>query len=383
MEGHHAEHRPESGSGHRHWLRPHFPWDASTIKFAIGQVQGTYEGKLSADGASITGSWTQGRPLPLDFRRPTKETTWLDPSPHRVQFIPVEKSVSLEVLDWGGAGRPLVLLAGLGNTAHIFDKFAPKLTPRHHVYGITRRGFGASSAPPPTGDDPYSADCLGDDVLAVIDALRLSRPVLAGHSIAGEELSSLGSRHPDRVAGLIYLDAGYSYAYYDRTRGDLGIELMELKKKLEQLEQLEPSKNPVNKRQLIDELLATNLPAFERALKEEQKTLPDDMLAQSAPAQVPPITVAITRGMKKYTDLDVLPPALGRMLQLSIHTGLRKKQLLRLEWSHLNFQLRQITVPVKNAKARKGQGKENKIPMNDVVFEILQKTVRVLGSPWT
>jgi pimeloyl-ACP methyl ester carboxylesterase len=290
---------PDRGTG---MVTTSFSMDASTIKFAIGQVQGTYEGKLSTDGASITGSWTQGRPLPLDFHRPTKETTWLDPSPHRVQFIPVEKSVSLEVLDWGGAGRPLVLLAGLGNTPHIFDKFAPKLTPKYHVYGITRRGFGASSAPPPTGDDTYSADRLGDDVLAVIDALRLSRPVLAGHSIAGEELSSVGSRHPDRVAGLIYLDAGYSYAYYDRTRGDLGIELMELKKKLEQLE---PWKNPVNKRQLIDELLATNLPAFERVLKEEQETLPDDMLAQSAPAQVPPITVAITRGMKKYTDLRV------------------------------------------------------------------------------
>jgi len=37
-------------------------------------------------------------------------------SPHRVQFTPVEKSVSLEVLDWGGAGRPLVLLAGLGDS---------------------------------------------------------------------------------------------------------------------------------------------------------------------------------------------------------------------------------------------------------------------------
>jgi hypothetical protein len=46
-----------------------FSMDASTIKFAIGQVQGTYEGKLSADGASITGTWTQGRPLPLDFHR--------------------------------------------------------------------------------------------------------------------------------------------------------------------------------------------------------------------------------------------------------------------------------------------------------------------------
>jgi len=99
-------------------------------------------------------------------------------------------------------------VGGLGNTAHVFDKFAPKLSSAYHVYGITRRGFGASSAPSPSGAATYSADRLGDDVLAVLNALKLNRPVLAGHSLGGEELSSVASRHPERVAGLIYLDAG-------------------------------------------------------------------------------------------------------------------------------------------------------------------------------
>jgi pimeloyl-ACP methyl ester carboxylesterase len=40
-------------------------------------------------------------------------------------------------------------------------------------------------------------------VVAVLDALKLSHPVLAGHSIAGEEMSSIAARHPDKVAGLI------------------------------------------------------------------------------------------------------------------------------------------------------------------------------------
>ena len=42
---------------------------------------------------------------------------WRDPSPHKVQFVTVDENVRLEVLDWGGAGRPIVLLAGMGNTA--------------------------------------------------------------------------------------------------------------------------------------------------------------------------------------------------------------------------------------------------------------------------
>lgn len=138
-----------------------------------------------------------------------QEPAWVDPSPHRIQFVNVDDSVRLEVLDWGGKSRPIVLLAGGGDTAHVFDDFAPKLTNWAHVYGITRRGFGASGYASPDN----VADRLGEDVLAIINALKLERPVLAGHSIAGAELSWIGNHHPQRVAGLIYLEAGYSYAF--------------------------------------------------------------------------------------------------------------------------------------------------------------------------
>ena len=134
---------------------------------------------------------------------------WKDPSPHSVRFITVDKDVRLEVLDWGGTGRSIVLLAGMGATAHIYDNFAPKLTKDYHVLGITRRGFGASSKPA----SGYDADRLGDDVVAVLDRLRLEKPVLVGSSIAGQELSSVASRFPDRISGLIYLDAAYQYAF--------------------------------------------------------------------------------------------------------------------------------------------------------------------------
>lgn len=136
-----------------------------------------------------------------------------DVSPHKVQLVTVDRDVTLEVLDWGGTGRPLVFLAGLGDTAHTFDRLALEFTKSHHVYGITRRGFGNSSKPEPTPKN-YSAARLGQDVVEVIDSLRLERPILAGHSLAGEELSWVGSHAAKKVSGLIYLDAGYSYAFY-------------------------------------------------------------------------------------------------------------------------------------------------------------------------
>jgi len=96
----------------------------------------------------------------------------------------------------------------------VFDDFAPKLTAHNRVYGITRRGFGVSGYK----EEVDVGERLGKDVLAVLDALKLDKPILAGHSVAGAELSWIASKHASRIAGLVYLEAGYSYAF-DNGRG--------------------------------------------------------------------------------------------------------------------------------------------------------------------
>jgi non-heme chloroperoxidase len=278
-----------------------------TVRFVVGMIQLSYEGKLSPDGNSITGTWTQGSRVPFNFQKSTKATAWpmpIDPSPHTVQLITVEPGVKLEVLDWGGTGRPLVFLAGLGNTAHVFDKFAPKFVGKYHVYGITRRGFGDSSYPT-LNDHNYSSDRLGDDVLAVIDALKLQKPVLVGHSIAGEELSSIGSRHPEKVSGLIYLDSGGSYAFYDRAHGDTQLDMLDTRNKIEQLLPFDPS----GQKQPIEALLAS-LPQLEKDLQNELKRLqavpPPTTNSPLPPSPQPPSASAfftIFNGEHKYTEI--------------------------------------------------------------------------------
>jgi pimeloyl-ACP methyl ester carboxylesterase len=128
---------------------------------------------------------------------------WQDPAKHQVRFVEVEPGVRLDVLDWSGSGRPLVLLTGSGNTAHVYDDFAAKLADCCHAYAITRRGFGLSSHP----ESGYTDQRLADDVLQVLDALKIDRPVLVGHSMAGSELTTLGAQHSHRLSGLVYLDA--------------------------------------------------------------------------------------------------------------------------------------------------------------------------------
>jgi non-heme chloroperoxidase len=128
-----------------------------------------------------------------------------------VRLIRSGPGISLEVLDWGGRGPALVFLAGLGNTAHVFDDFAPQFTDSFHVVGITRRGFGASATAPP----PRELDTLVADITAVLDTLGLDQVRLIGHSIAGEEMTRFAELHAPRCTGLIYLDAAYDRSGVD------------------------------------------------------------------------------------------------------------------------------------------------------------------------
>lgn len=222
-----------------------------------------------------------------------------DSSQHTVQLVTVDKDVKLEVLDWGGTGRPLIFLAGLGNDAHVFDDFASKFAGHYHVYGITRRGFGASSKPAPESDN-YSADRLGDDVLAVMDALKLERPVLVGHSIAGEELSSIGSRYPAKVAGLIYLDAGYGYAYYDEIHGEAIFDLFQLKK---QLDQFTAGQVPDQRRAMQE--MAAAVSRFNQDLEVAMKRDASVPQLHPPPSAIPPIRLAVNLGERKYSKIPV------------------------------------------------------------------------------
>lgn len=310
------------------WDRP-IPVDSvllrdSTVAFFVSSVNGSYRGMLTSHGSAIRGQWTQGTPEELDLVRATAQTAWRDPSPHAQRFVTVEKNVRLEVLEWGGTGRPVVLLAGAGNSAHIFDAFAPKLTSEYHVYGITRRGFGNSTRP----TSGYLADSLADDILAVLDSLRIRAPVLIGHSIAGEELSSIGSRHPERVAGLVYLDAGYPYALYDSTSSGMmnaTVSVSDVEHKLARLMDPTVPMSMRNRVAMTRELLDVSLPLMERDLRaaaKEWAAAPNQ--DATPPAQRPdPVIRGLLGGEEKYTSVHVpvlaifaaphqMPPAMAK-----------------------------------------------------------------------
>jgi pimeloyl-ACP methyl ester carboxylesterase len=214
------------------------------------------------------------------------------------QRITVAPGVQLEVLDWGGSGPPLVFLAGLGDTAHVYDSFAQRFTAQHHVYGITRRGFGASSHPDPTGAN-YSAERLGQDVVAVLASLHLDHPVLAGHSIAGEELSWIGTHDPQKVAGLIYLDADWDYAFYDQVRGDSWLDMLDLRYRLDAL------RNGAVYDTAYREGLTAATDRLSRDLHADTARFAALASNLPAPPPPPPIPLAILFGEEKFSAFHV------------------------------------------------------------------------------
>ena len=111
--------------------------------------------------------------------------------------------IHLHYLDWGGSGPTLIFLTGIGCSAYIFNKFAPRFTDRFRVLALTRRGQGDSDIP----ETGYDVNTLTEDICQFMEHLNVEKAILAGHSLAGVELTHLAATSPTRVEKLIYLDA--------------------------------------------------------------------------------------------------------------------------------------------------------------------------------
>lgn len=111
--------------------------------------------------------------------------------------------IGLHYVDWGGAGRPLLLIAGLGDTVQIFGGLGPHLAKWFRVLGLTRRGHGRSDRP----EAGYDLDTFVEDIRLFLDVMEIERAILVGHSFAGLEMPRFAIRYPGRAEALIFLDA--------------------------------------------------------------------------------------------------------------------------------------------------------------------------------
>lgn len=123
---------------------------------------------------------------------------------HKSGFA-VVNGIKVHYLDWGGPGEAVVFITGAGDSGHVFDEMAAKLSDQFRVLALTRRGYGESDKP----ETGYDVATLGEDVRQFLDVMKIKRAHLVGHSAGGNEMIWLAGRHRDRVLKLVFLDAAY------------------------------------------------------------------------------------------------------------------------------------------------------------------------------
>ena len=123
---------------------------------------------------------------------------------YTIKFVQVN-GVRLHLLDWGGNGPHMCLLAGLGVSGYYYAELAARFSGSYHVIAVTRRGHGESDYP----DTGYDVETLTEDLRQLLDALKMDHVILVGHSMAIVELCHFATLYPHRVLGLVFLEAGY------------------------------------------------------------------------------------------------------------------------------------------------------------------------------
>ena len=125
---------------------------------------------------------------------------------------PIDRSalvngLRLHYREWDGDGTvPALAFHGFALNCHSWDEVAPRLADRLRLSAFDQRGHGLSDRASALAD--YTRDNMVADIGGIIEALRLDRPVLIGHSMGGMNCMTFAGRHPEQVRALVLVDVG-------------------------------------------------------------------------------------------------------------------------------------------------------------------------------
>jgi pimeloyl-ACP methyl ester carboxylesterase len=104
-----------------------------------------------------------------------------------------------------GAGKPLVLITGVGYGRWFWHKVVPGLARHFQVITFDNRGAGESDKP----DGPYTVAMMAADTSGLLDALDIKNAYVMGHSLGGYIAQELVVARPDLVGKLILAATNY------------------------------------------------------------------------------------------------------------------------------------------------------------------------------
>lgn len=123
--------------------------------------------------------------------------------------------IRLQYHDFGGSGLPVIFVQDFHDyfgaaVDPSWPPFLARFADGFRVLAPVRRGWGESD------DTGYGYDVAtqAEDLLAFMDGLDIERAVLVGRTPADHDMTWIAEHHPERLAGLIYLQSLHVVADY-------------------------------------------------------------------------------------------------------------------------------------------------------------------------
>lgn len=113
---------------------------------------------------------------------------------HRIHYLEATE-LGYEV---DAAKIPIVLVHGLGSSENYYVPILGGLT-GHRVVALTTYGAGQSKSQ----GESLTLEELADDVMGLMDHLKIEKACLGGHSMGGPMVLTAAARNPHRVAGVV------------------------------------------------------------------------------------------------------------------------------------------------------------------------------------
>lgn len=121
-----------------------------------------------------------------------------------VKNVKLSSGVILQYAEQGDAsGTPVILLHGYTDSWRSFELVLPHLPSSIHAFAVTQRGHGDSGHP----KSGYLPRDFAQDLAAFMDALKLKKAIIVGHSMGSQVALRFVLDHPERVQGLVLAGA--------------------------------------------------------------------------------------------------------------------------------------------------------------------------------
>jgi pimeloyl-ACP methyl ester carboxylesterase len=125
-----------------------------------------------------------------------------------IKSIELPNRVTLPYVEQGDpSGVPVLLLHGVTDSWHSFERVLPDLPQTIHAFALTQRGHGDADRPA-TG---YRARDFAADVAAFTNAVGLGPALVVGHSMGSTNAQRFAIDYPERTLGLVLAGAFATY----------------------------------------------------------------------------------------------------------------------------------------------------------------------------